>query len=93
MDDQRCPSCGAEVPRETGQHADTPSAGVVTCPSCGAKVTLDKPGAEPEAAEAPPGDVPAAADAPPGQATGEDAFAGEETVEGAMDEVREKESE
>ena len=93
MADARCPSCGAEVPRETGQHATAPSAGVVTCPNCGAKVTLDKPGAQPEAAEAPRGEAPAAAEAAPGEATGEDTFAGEETVEGVMDEVREKESE
>ena len=33
---------------------------------------------------------PRAAARPPGQATGEDYFAGEETVEGVMDEVREK---
>lgn len=93
MGDQRCPNCGAEVPREAGQHAEVPSAGVVTCPNCGAKVTLDKPGAEPEAAEAPRSDAPSAAGAPPGEPSGEDAFAGEETVEGVMDEVREKESE
>ncbi len=40
-----CPSCGAEVPEETGQHALVPSAGIVECPSCGAKVTLPKAGA------------------------------------------------
>jgi len=28
MSDERCPSCGAELPREQGQHALTPSAGV-----------------------------------------------------------------
>ena len=69
-----------EVPWETGQHAEAPSAGVVTCPNCGTTVTLDKPGAEPEAA-------------PPGEPTGEDAFSGEESVEGVMDEIREKEGE
>ncbi len=48
MAQQRCPNCGAEVPEQTGQHATTPSAGVVECPHCGASVMLDKPGAEPE---------------------------------------------
>src|SRR5581483_873340 len=46
MAEQTCPNCGAEVPRETGQHATAPSAGVVQCPTCGASVTLDKPGAD-----------------------------------------------
>jgi DNA-directed RNA polymerase subunit RPC12/RpoP len=91
MADQRCSNCGAEVPRETGQHAETPSAGVIACPNCGAKVTLDKPGAEPEAGEAPRGEAPAAAEARPGEPTGEDSFAGEGSVEGVMDEIREKE--
>jgi uncharacterized Zn finger protein (UPF0148 family) len=90
MADERCPSCGAEVPRETGQHAQTPSAGVVTCPSCGASVTLSKPGAEPEdAAEG--GDVERVREVDAGNATGEDTFAGQETIEGVMEEVREKE--
>jgi hypothetical protein len=80
-----------EVPWETGQHAEAPSAGVVTCPNCGTTVTLDKPGAEPEAA--PHGEAPRAEAAPPGEPTGEDAFSGEESVEGVMDEIREKEGE
>jgi carbon-monoxide dehydrogenase medium subunit len=36
-------------------------------------------------------DFPRAAARPPGEATGEDYFAGEETLEGVMDEIREKE--
>jgi DNA-directed RNA polymerase subunit RPC12/RpoP len=92
MAEDRCPNCGAEVPRATGQHASTPSAGVVQCPQCGAKVTLDKPGAEPEQQSSPPsGEVPGAREAPAGEPTGEDYFSGEETVEGVMEEVREKE--
>jgi len=92
MADDRCPNCGAEVPRATGQHALTPSAGIVQCPNCGANVTLDKPGSEPEQQSSPPsGDVPRSPEMPVGEATGEDYFAGEETVEGVMDEVREKE--
>jgi len=93
MAEQTCPNCGAEVPRETGQHAQTPSAGVVTCPNCGQQVTLDKPGAEPEQAGTQTGDVQRAEAAPPGEPTGEDTFSGEESAEGVMDEVREKEGE
>jgi endogenous inhibitor of DNA gyrase (YacG/DUF329 family) len=91
MAEQTCPNCGAEVPRETGQHATTPSAGVVQCPSCGATVTLDKPGAavDQRAAEA-SGDVPRAPQSRGGETGGEDYFSGEETVEGVMNEVREK---
>ena len=90
---ETCPNCGAEVPRETGQHAPTPSAGVVQCPQCGASVTLQKPGAEPGQQPAGPEteDVPRAESTPVGEPTGEDYFSGEETVEGVMDEVREKE--
>ena len=91
MAEQICPNCGAEVPRETGQHATTPSAGVVRCPSCGATVTLDKPGAAAgqQAAE-PSADVPRAPEARGGETSGEDYFSGEETVDGVMNEVREK---
>lgn len=79
------------MPGEAGQHATTPSAGVVQCPSCGATVTLDKPGAaaNQQAAER-SGDVPRATETRGGEASGEDYFSGEETVEGVMDEVREK---
>ena len=89
MSDATCPSCGAEVPRETGQHAAAPAAGVVTCPSCGSRVTLQKPGADPAAGH---GEGEAARAAGPGwgQATGEDSFAGRESVEGVMDELSEK---
>lgn len=89
--EQTCPNCGAEVPRETGQHATTPSAGVVQCPSCGATVTLDKPGAaaDQQAAEGSK-DMPRAAETRGGETSGEDYFSGEETVEGVMNEVREK---
>ncbi len=92
MVDERCPNCGAEVPRETGQHAVTPSAGVVECPSCGAIVTLEKPGSRDEE-ETPSTAVPRSeeVDPAPGEASGEDSFAGHESVEGVMDELREKE--
>lgn len=91
MADQRCPNCGAELPRELGQHALTPSAGVVECPSCGAHVTLDKVGArEPDDEQRNVGDVERAGAAPPGQ-SGPEEFSGEETVEGVMGEIEEKE--
>jgi DNA-directed RNA polymerase subunit RPC12/RpoP len=87
MVQQRCANCGAEVPEETGQHATTPSAGIVQCPNCGANVTLEKPGADPEQQTTEPSsDVPRASES----RGGEDYFAGEETIKGVMDEVREK---
>lgn len=91
MAEQTCPNCGAQVPHETGQHATAPSAGVVQCPSCGEAVTLDKPGAAADQrAEEARGDAPRAPETRGGEASGEDYFAGEETVEGVMNEVREK---
>jgi uncharacterized Zn finger protein (UPF0148 family) len=72
MADQRCPSCGEPLPEELGQHALTPTSGLVRCPSCGETVTLER-----------------AADSAGGE--GEEYFAGEETIEGVMDELSEKE--
>jgi ribosomal protein S27AE len=89
MSDMRCPNCGAEVPAESGQHAVSPSAGVVTCPSCGATVTLESPGdrqhvvGEAETAEAAP--------APAGRAGEGEYFSGSESVEGVMEELSENE--
>ena len=91
MADERCPNCGSELPRETGQHALSPSAGVVTCPSCGATVTLEKPGArDPEDERKTTAEVPRAAAVPPGEEHAEE-FAGQETVEGVMGEIADKE--
>jgi uncharacterized Zn finger protein (UPF0148 family) len=39
---QRCPSCGEPLPEELGQHALTPTSGLVRCPSCGETVTLER---------------------------------------------------
>jgi hypothetical protein len=89
MSDFRCPQCGAEVPAESGQHAVSPSAGVVSCPSCGAAVTLDGPGDPHQVVgEA---DAETAAPAPPGRGGQEEYFSGSETVEGVMEELGEKE--
>ena len=83
MADQRCPECGTPLPQQLGQHAVTPSVGLVECPNCGANVTLDRPksvsGSEPLTQTG------------PGSGDGEDYFAGEETVEGVMDEIEQKE--
>jgi DNA-directed RNA polymerase subunit RPC12/RpoP len=89
---ERCSNCGAEVPRDTGQHAQTPSAGVVECPNCGARVTLRKPGSPPDASPESSG-IPRASETRGGEESGEDYFAGEETVEGVMEEAREKDGE
>ena len=91
MPDTQCPNGGRDVPAETGQHALTPSAGVVTCPHCGAEVTLDRPGAEAQdQTAAPSGNVERAEAAPPGRTENRETFAGEETVAGVMEELSEK---
>jgi hypothetical protein len=77
---EKCPNCGADLPAEIGQHALVPSAGVVACPTCGETVTLDRPDAE--------GDD---GDTPDVEGTGPESFSGHETVEGVMEEIREKE--
>jgi endogenous inhibitor of DNA gyrase (YacG/DUF329 family) len=86
---QRCPNCGAELPEETGQHALAPSAGAVSCPSCGATVTLAGSDARQEVASG--GDAAPAAAAPPGRGGEPEYFSGEESVEGVMEELSEKE--
>jgi endogenous inhibitor of DNA gyrase (YacG/DUF329 family) len=89
--DQQCPSCGAPLPRETGQHAVAPSAGVVQCPSCGATVTLEKPGARDPADGAPSSDdIPRAPGTVGGEEGAPESFSGEETVEGVLDELEDK---
>lgn len=85
-EDARCPSCGREVPAETAQHALALESRLVECPHCGARVTL-----HPEVEQrAQAGAAPAEA-APPGREEGRETFAGEETVEGVMDELSDKE--
>jgi aerobic carbon-monoxide dehydrogenase medium subunit len=93
MATQQCPSCGAQLPREEGQHALAPTAGVVQCPTCGATVTLDKP---PGASGGPPRQGPADGEPVTTEAALDateqhDYFSGEETIAGVMDEVRDKE--
>ena len=84
MADQRCPNCGEPLPEELGQHALTPTSGLVRCPSCGETVTLDH-------TDARGADVDADARVGLDENVRDGEFAGEETIEGVMDELSEKE--
>jgi aerobic carbon-monoxide dehydrogenase medium subunit len=89
---RRCPSCGAELPREEGQHALSPSAGTIQCPTCGATVTLEGP---PGAEGGPPRSGSAEGEPVTTQAALEeterhDYFSGEGTVAGVLDELDDK---
>jgi uncharacterized Zn finger protein (UPF0148 family) len=83
-----CPSCGAPLPEEAGQHAVVPSAGIVDCPSCGARVNLSTgrvaEGVSAEGRAEEQGIAPI----PEGEP---ESFAGEETVEGVMGEIEQRE--
>jgi uncharacterized Zn finger protein (UPF0148 family) len=83
---QACPNCGQTLPSEMGQHADNLLTGRVTCPACGEEVTL-REGPEDEAASS---DVARAEASPPGRAESGESFAGNETVEGLTEELRNK---
>jgi hypothetical protein len=85
MATEKCPSCGAELPPELGQHALAPTAGLVQCPTCGAAVTIERPAPERRPEQEPGGDT--------GEGTGPESFSGHETVEGVMEELRLKEDE
>jgi uncharacterized Zn finger protein (UPF0148 family) len=61
-----------------GQH-DIPVAALL-CPGCGAALDVSATG-----------EVTRAEAAPPGRVEGREEFAGEETLEGVMEEIREKE--
>jgi hypothetical protein len=83
-----CPSCGEPLPAGVGQHAVVPSAGIVDCPSCGARVDMStgrvSEGVSTEGRAEEQGGAPIPEGAP-------ESFSGEETVEGVMDEIEEKE--
>ena len=88
-----CPNCGNELPAEEGQHALSPSAGVVQCPTCGATVTLDgPPGAEGGPPREGPADQgePVTSEAALEETEHHDYFSGEETLAGVMDELEDK---
>jgi ribosomal protein L32 len=76
-DAQTCPNCGEPLPPELGQHALTPTSGLVQCPSCGETVSL-------------PGLGDDAVDAVPDTSGDPETFSGEETVAGVMEELSEK---
>lgn len=82
-----CPSCGNPLPEELGQHAVAPAVGVVDCPHCGARVNLVTGEAE---SVSPAGRAEEQGGAPM-QAGAPETFAGEETVEGVMKEIEDKE--
>jgi uncharacterized Zn finger protein (UPF0148 family) len=79
MAEQRCPNCGATLPEEQGQHALTPTSGLVTCPTCGEAVHLERP------------ETSAATADDEGAGEHREHFSGEETVEGVMEEIERKE--
>ena len=83
-----CPSCGEPLPAGAGQHAVVPSAGIVDCPSCGARVDMStgriSEGVSTEGRAEEQGGAPVPEGAP-------ESFSGEETVEGVMNEIEQKE--
>jgi transcription elongation factor Elf1 len=83
-----CPRCGNPLPAELGQHAVAPAAGVVDCPNCGARVKLET--GELEADVSPAGRAEEQGGAPV-EAGRSETFSGEETVEGVMNEIEQKE--
>jgi uncharacterized Zn finger protein (UPF0148 family) len=83
-----CPSCGNPLPEGLGQHAVAPDAGVVDCPSCGARVRLETGELEADVSSAGRAEEQGGA---PVEAGRPEEFSGEETVEGVMDEVEQKE--
>ena len=86
MPDETCPSCGKPLPSELGLHAMTLGTGLVNCPHCGESVTVPRPSAteEPERAPSAGGE---------GAEGAAETFSGHETVEGVMEEIRDKEGE
>jgi uncharacterized Zn finger protein (UPF0148 family) len=83
-----CPSCGKPLPEGLGQHAVAPDAGVVDCPSCGARVRLETGELESSASSAGRAEEQGGA---PVEAGRPGSFSGEETVEGVMSEIEQKE--
>jgi hypothetical protein len=83
-----CPNCGAPLPEEGGQHAVVPSAKIVDCPSCGSRVDIEAGlvvgGVSAEGRAEEQGGAPVAEGEP-------ESFSGEETVEGVMEEIEQKE--
>jgi hypothetical protein len=83
-----CPSCGQPLPEGTGQHAVVPGADIVDCPSCGSRVDLSSrevvEGVSAEGHAEEQGGAPISETEP-------ESYSGEETLEGVMEEIEEKE--
>jgi hypothetical protein len=83
-----CPSCGEPLPAGAGQHAVVPGAGIVDCPSCGARVDMSTgrvaTDVSTEGRAEEQGVAPIPESAP-------ESFSGEETIDGVMDEIEQKE--
>jgi hypothetical protein len=82
-----CPNCGEALSEGVGQHAVAPDAGVVDCPSCGSRIKLEtgqlETGVSREGRAEEQGAAPIESGRP-------ETFSGEETVEGVMREIEEK---
>jgi hypothetical protein len=83
-----CPSCGNPLAEGIAQHAAAPVAGVVDCPSCGARVRLDTGALEADVSPAGRAEEQGGA---PVEAGRPETFSGEETIEGVMNEIQQKE--
>ncbi len=88
MAQAQCPSCGAALPGEMGQHSVAPLTGRATCPSCGAEVNIPKEGGDTgQATVSGTGEVDRAASSGPDSG---DTFSGSETMEGVKEELESK---
>ena len=83
-----CPNCGEPLPEGAGQHAVVPSAGIVDCPSCGARVNVTTGQLAKEVSAGGRAEEQGVAPIPEGEP---ESFSGEETVEGVMEEIEQKE--
>jgi DNA-directed RNA polymerase subunit RPC12/RpoP len=87
MASHTCSNCGAELPPGLGQHALSPTGGAVKCPNCGATTTI---AGSQQATDATSSEVPRAPERRGGESGAGEYFSGEESVEGVMREVEEK---